>query len=242
MLDNTTVERELLDMAKNAGQRLRGPFQSGFLLCIEEIATRLKLSDEVRNFSTQDETAPPSSFPTLAEFDPEHPLLAQAHRTTERVERAAAPQAALTDEQRAALAKLAEHLDSGSSSIFSYEAGENYARLVRALLATTKQSAAPMAHANAVVDMEQAVRNSKWGKDIQSRNAFREGWKTALAALLAPSQAVDQWQFRVKDVDSPLWTNTTHTDANELRDNPAFELRGLKVVSPLPRENDQTKD
>lgn len=48
-------------------------------------------------------------------------------------------------------------------------------------------------------------------------------------------QAVEQWQFRVKDVGSPLWTNITHADANELSSNPAFELRALSLVSPLPR-------
>jgi hypothetical protein len=41
------------------------------------------------------------------------------------------------DDDTATLHKLAEHLESGSSSIFSYEAGEKYARLLRGLLART---------------------------------------------------------------------------------------------------------
>lgn len=41
-------------------------------------------------------------------------------------------------------------------------------------------------------DMEKAVRNSKWGKDIQSRNAFREGWKTALTALPRADEQADE--------------------------------------------------
>jgi hypothetical protein len=55
-------------------------------------------------------------------------------------------------------------------------------------------------------------------------------------------QAVEQWQFRVKDVGSPLWTNITHADANELSSNPAFELRALNLVSPLPRASEQADE
>jgi hypothetical protein len=54
------------------------------------------------------------------------------------------------------------------------------------------------------------------------------------AALTAKPEAaagapVAQWQFRVKDVGSPLWTNITHEDARELSNNPAFELRALTM-------------
>lgn len=54
------TEKELIDMATIAGTRFSDPFQSGFLQCVEEIATRLHLSDEARNFSTapQAESAP----------------------------------------------------------------------------------------------------------------------------------------------------------------------------------------
>jgi len=55
-------------------------------------------------------------------------------------------------------------------------------------------------------------------------------------------QAVEQWQFRVKDVGSPFWTNITHADANELSSNPAFELRALSLVSPLPRASEQADE
>lgn len=45
------VEAELLAIASVA-DHLKGPFQSGYLQAIEEIAERLGLSDEVRNVST----------------------------------------------------------------------------------------------------------------------------------------------------------------------------------------------
>jgi hypothetical protein len=48
------AEKELLELANFAGSRLTGPFQSGFLQCVEEIATRLHLSEGLRNFSTGD--------------------------------------------------------------------------------------------------------------------------------------------------------------------------------------------
>jgi hypothetical protein len=78
--------------------------------------------------------------------------------------------------------------------------------------------------------------------------------REVLAASTAPAQscgdaeqadapqAVEQWQLRVKDVGSPFWTNITHADANELSSNPAFELRALSLVYPLPRADEQADE
>jgi len=51
-VDSVTVEKTLFSIAETA-TRLSGPFQSGFLMAVEEIASRLNLCDELRHYSTR---------------------------------------------------------------------------------------------------------------------------------------------------------------------------------------------
>jgi hypothetical protein len=85
-------------------------------------------------------------------------------------------------------------------------------------------------------DMEKAVRNSKWGKDIQSRNAFREGWKTALTALPRADEQADEavtdardaaryrwlrdkFAFRTSELEPPHWSMDSFSGLGETFDD-----------------------
>lgn len=112
----------------------------------------------------------------------------------------------------AKLLKLAEHLESGSSSIFSYASGEDYAQTLRRFIAARAAlTAEKVAGQEPVAKMDAAKLIKQWIRDHESELNYIEFARIdasldrlmmhlALAAPQQPAQSAEQDERAVGDV------------------------------------------